>query len=141
MPYGQALHWWERVQNQSAWVFLAGLMIISAIGILFDPSTVAPPSLYQALDQWMVYGWAGSMLFASGCILAGIFTGKAAIERIGHAWLLLAMGVWVTCILSVNFAANRATSMIVYGIFMFAVVARYRALGKAVHIKIPRRLQ
>lgn len=130
----------RRLGEQSAWAYLSILCILGGLAFLAQPNKLAPNPIYAGLPTWLVIGWTISVGLGGGFIFLGILIGKVKIERIGHAYLAIAVAIFGLCIVFVGWTPARIFSVVNYTAAFVALVARYRALGRTFTITIPKRL-
>lgn len=128
----------RRLGEQSAWAYLSLLCILGGLGLLLDPEQYAPQTIYAGLPYWLIVVWTASVAGGGSFIMAGLLLGKPRIERIGYAYLAIAVALFALCLLFVGWVPSRTFSLINYTAAFIAMVARYRALGRQFVIEIPR---
>lgn len=133
-----ALH---RLGEQSAWAYLSMLCVMGGVAFVVNPEELAPTTIYNGLPYWLVVAWTASVA-AGGCfILTGLMIGKVRVERIGYAYLAIAVAIFAACLVGIGWVPTRTFSLINYAAAFVAMVARYRALGRVIVIDIPKRLR
>ena len=110
--------------------FLAILVLLAGVPILFAPEHLSPGSLLRTLPMFMVYGWAIGMVVGGILTLVGIGFRSYHVERAGVAQLAgVAFVYGLAMIASAGFTAAFLPSL-TYLLFGVAMVARYYVLGR-----------
>lgn len=113
---------------QSIEAFLAALMAIAGIPILFNPDAYMPPAIARSLPDWIAIGWSVVLSVGGVLTLVATLIPSYRSERIGVSMIFGAAAVYAICLS--NSLPGSWLAMVTYIMFSAAMAGRYWAIGQ-----------